>query len=69
MPFAIKINGNLWMSFADGDYRDYMNKCINPHCKCKDCNCDLCHCSEENPCGCEERRLAELRGGQTIPFS
>ena len=26
MAFAIKVNGNLWMSFIDGDYRDYKDK-------------------------------------------
>ena len=27
--FAVKIKGNLWMSFIDGDYRDYMKTCDN----------------------------------------
>ena len=69
MPFAIKINGNLWMSFIDGDYRDYMKTCDNPKCECPQCTCDPCTCTEENPCGCEKGTmpfsvLTELRGGQ-----
>ena len=66
------------MSFIEGDYgayrnefRDYMhdrkihlNDCSNPECECKNCDCDPCECTVENPCGCEEKKLIELRGGQ-----
>jgi|TARA_B100001741_G_C16462541_1_gene555892 hypothetical protein len=69
MPFAVKINGNLWMSFIDGDYRDYMKTCDNPNCECPGCTCDPCKCTKEEPCGCAKGTmpfsvLTELRGGQ-----
>lgn len=41
-----------------------MNDCTNPECECENCDCDPCECTAENPCGCEEKRLIELRGGQ-----
>jgi len=35
------------------------NLCGNPECKCWDCICSPCECSEENPCGCENNPKGE----------
>ena len=59
MPFAIKINGNLWVSFVKGLMHDrFANETECPKC-------------EELPCKCDEERdrekeekLRDIRGGQ-----
>ena len=68
MPFAIKINGNLWMSFVDGDYRDYKKKGLMHDRFANETECPKC---EELPCKCDEERdrekeekLRDIRGGQ-----
>ena len=46
------------------DQRLHEASCGNPECKCLDCKCDPCNCTEKDPCGCDDKRLIELRGGQ-----
>ena len=38
--------------------------CENIKCRCSNCTCNPCICTEEDPCGCDDKRLIELRGGQ-----
>ena len=34
--------------------------CNNEHCKCVNCTCDPCECTEEDPCGCDEDLVAAV---------